>query len=96
MNELMLRSDGTVAGEAVPVLLLPPQAITTSPAAISAGTNLANLNVALSSSKRFLFAFFPADSGARVRRQAGLYSAALAAFRRVQRLLDPDGLSRVR
>src|SRR5260370_10206986 len=94
-NEETLSDDGMVAGDAVEVPP-PPHAITTSPASMSAGTSLANLNVALSSSKRFLFAFFPADSGARVRRQAGLYSAALAAFRRVQRLLSPDGLSRVR
>jgi hypothetical protein len=49
VNELTLRSDGIVAvGEFVAVLF-PPQAIATSPASITAGTSLANLNMVLSS-----------------------------------------------
>src|ERR1700693_5438622 len=46
-NELMLRSDGTVAGAAV-VELPPPQAIATIPTTPSAGTSLANLIGSLS------------------------------------------------
>src|SRR4029077_18622040 len=47
-NEETLSDDGIVAGDAPPVVAPPPHAITTSPASISAGTSLANLNVALS------------------------------------------------
>jgi hypothetical protein len=47
-NEETLSDDGMVAGDAVEVPP-PPHAITTSPASMSAGTSLANLNVALSS-----------------------------------------------
>jgi hypothetical protein len=47
VNELMLRSDGTTAGELVAVVP-PPHAMTTSPASMSTGTSLANLNLDLS------------------------------------------------
>src|ERR1700738_3897554 len=42
VNELMLRSDGTTAGDAVAVPP-PPQAMATIPTTPSAGTSLANL-----------------------------------------------------
>src|SRR6266446_7203359 len=76
VNELMLRSDGTVAGEAVALPPPPPQAMTTSPASITAGTSLANLNLDLSSLSATC-CLLPGGPGARVRRQPGTYSAGL-------------------
>jgi hypothetical protein len=53
-NEETLSDDGIVAGDAPPVVLPPPHAMTASPASMSTGTSLANLNVALSYQKRSL------------------------------------------
>src|SRR6185436_5077026 len=43
VNELMLRSDGTTAGDVVAVLLPPPQAAATSPTNAIAGSSFGNL-----------------------------------------------------
>src|ERR1700675_325343 len=48
VNEVMLKSDGTTAGDVVAVPPPPPQAIATIPTTPSAGTSLANLIGSLS------------------------------------------------
>src|ERR1700682_5666764 len=70
-NELMLRSDGTVAPVDVDVGVLPPQAIATIPTIPSVGTSLANLIWFFLLSKWHLS---PSSrrAGARVRRRTGL------------------------
>jgi hypothetical protein len=68
-NEETLRPDGMVAGDAPPVPLLPPHAITTSPTINSVGTSFANLM--LSPLKGVTCCLLPGRSGARVRRHTG-------------------------
>jgi hypothetical protein len=60
VNELMLRSDGTVAVVVV-VVVVPPQAIRISPDNVRTGTNLANFILDLHVSTHFFVpaAFFP-------------------------------------
>src|ERR1700716_3746234 len=63
VNELMLRSAGTVALGVFDVVVPPPQAIATIPTTPSVGTSLANLIWFYLLSKWLPVAFFPAVPG---------------------------------
>src|SRR5690348_4167962 len=99
-NELMLKSDGTVA-EVVPPPppLLPPHAATRSPTTAMAGNNLANF-MRLTSQIQVPVAFFPAGRGESAPAY-GVYSGGASfrirkAARPLRALLTPEGLSRDR
>src|ERR1700693_753455 len=96
VNEVMLKSDGTTAGDVVAVPPPPPQAIATIPTTPSIGTSLANLIGPLSYLS-VTCCLLPGRSGARVRRRTDLTQKPHGGTARRRRAcLTSTRLSRVR